>query len=71
MTACDRTAPLSRRLPLQRPWRRLLDAIALQRTRRRLVDLDDHTLRDIGLSREQAEAEGRRPVWDAPLHWRR
>lgn len=33
------------------------------RTRRRLLDLDDHLLKDIGLTREQAEEMGRRPFW--------
>jgi uncharacterized protein YjiS (DUF1127 family) len=42
----------------------------LVRSRRALVRLDDHLLRDIGLTRAQAEAEALRPVWDAPLHWR-
>ena len=33
------------------------------RTRRQLLDLDDHLLDDIGLTREQAEEAGRRPFW--------
>jgi uncharacterized protein YjiS (DUF1127 family) len=33
---------------------------------RRLMDLDDHLLRDIGLTREQAEREARRPFWRLP-----
>ena len=34
------------------------------RQRRTLLELDEHRLRDIGLTREQAEAEARRPFWD-------
>lgn len=49
---------------------RLLDALALARSRRALAHLDDHLLSDIGLSRAEAEAEAIRPVWDAPSHWR-
>ncbi|QFS82701.1 hypothetical protein FIU97_07805 [Roseivivax sp. THAF40] len=33
------------------------------RTRHHLGQLDDHLLRDIGVSRSSAEAEARRPFW--------
>ncbi|MCX7288603.1 MAG: DUF1127 domain-containing protein [Rhodobacterales bacterium] len=42
----------------------------LRRTRLGLARLDDHLLADIGLTRDQAETEASRSVWDAPLHWR-
>lgn len=48
---------------------RMVRALTLARSRRALTHLDDHLLHDIGLSREEAEAEARRPVWDAPSHW--
>ena len=32
--------------------------------------LDDHLLRDIGLTRAEALAEADRARWDAPTHWR-
>ncbi|MGH6913218.1 MAG: DUF1127 domain-containing protein [Geminicoccaceae bacterium] len=35
------------------------------RDRDALVHLDDHVLEDIGLTRAQAEAEWRKPVWRA------
>lgn len=50
---------------------RLRLALAIRRERHRLADLDDTILRDIGLSRSEAEAESRRPIWDVPGHWRR
>jgi uncharacterized protein YjiS (DUF1127 family) len=34
-----------------------------QRQRRVLLDLDDHQLRDIGKTREDALIEGRKPFW--------
>jgi uncharacterized protein YjiS (DUF1127 family) len=34
-----------------------------QLQRRRLLELDDRMLSDIGVSREQAETEGRKPFW--------
>ncbi len=34
------------------------------RQRRQLARLDAHQLRDIGISREQALAEARRPFWE-------
>ncbi|MCX7889240.1 MAG: DUF1127 domain-containing protein [Rhodobacteraceae bacterium] len=41
----------------------------LARQRARLMVLDDHLLRDIGLTRHEALSEARRPAWDAPDHW--
>ena len=43
---------------------------SLHRQRARLAVLDDHALRDIGLSRAEAEREAGRPAWDAPKGWR-
>lgn len=34
-----------------------------RRQRRPLLELEDHQLADIGLSRQQAEREGRKPLW--------
>ena len=48
----------------------VLGLAALARSRRRLIDLDDHLLRDIGLDRAEALAEAARPLWDAPSHWK-
>lgn len=47
-------------------WRvaaRLLRFYDRQQQRRILLELDDRMLADIGLTREQAEAEGRKPFW--------
>ncbi|APX21368.1 MAG: DUF1127 domain-containing protein [Rhodobacteraceae bacterium] len=49
---------------------RLLDLQALMRQRRRLAELDDAALRDIGISRADALREAARKPWDAPSHWR-
>ncbi|MFN3971895.1 MAG: DUF1127 domain-containing protein [Gemmobacter sp.] len=68
--------PTTRRLALPRAatpsglLRRLFAALILRRSRARLAALDDHILRDIGLSRAEAEAESRRALWDVPDHWR-
>lgn len=51
--------------------RRLSDLLAVNRSRARLAVLDDHMLRDIGLSRDEALREADRPFWDAPSHWKR
>jgi uncharacterized protein YjiS (DUF1127 family) len=52
-----------------RPWRRLLNAVRLwqQRAhgRQQLRAFDDHMLRDIGVTRLQAEAEATKPFWRA------
>lgn len=42
---------------------------ALRRTRARLAQLEDHLLKDIGLTREEAAREAARSSWDAPRHW--
>lgn len=52
-------------------WQRLLGRLALHRSRTRLAGLDPHLLRDIGLTEAEAQAEARRPAWDAPPHWLR
>lgn len=40
--------------------------IAVTRERRRLAALDDRTLRDIGITREQALHEATQPFWRLP-----
>lgn len=42
-------------------------AFAVQAERRRLAEMDDRMLSDIGLSRVDAMAEARRPLWDTAL----
>jgi len=37
----------------------------LAQQRRRLLSLDDRMLKDIGITRSEALAEGTRPFWDA------
>ena len=54
-----------------RPWQALRGALDLRRSRQALADLDDHLLRDIGLTRDEAREEAERPVWDAPATWMR
>ncbi len=40
------------------------DMFAVYRERRALARLDDSALRDIGLTREEADREAKRPIWD-------
>ncbi len=49
--------------------RRIFSIFALVRSRRDLASLDDHLLRDIGISRDAATTEARRAPWDAPDTW--
>ncbi|MDJ0859540.1 MAG: DUF1127 domain-containing protein [Dinoroseobacter sp.] len=48
----------------------LLHLDALRRQRSALKELDAHLLRDIGVTREEANAESHRSVWDVPATWR-
>ena len=48
---------------------RLLALVALHRQRISLANLDARLLADVGLTREQANSEIERPIWDAPPHW--
>ncbi len=41
------------------------------RQRQALKTLDAAALRDIGVTYAQAQAESKRPVWDAPSNWLR
>ena len=50
---------------------RIMHMSDVARQRHHLAALTDAQLRDIGLSREDALSEARRPVWDAPAHWLR
>lgn len=49
---------------------RVLMLASLARQRRRLGELPDHLLEDVGISRDAAIREARRPIWDAPDHWK-
>jgi uncharacterized protein YjiS (DUF1127 family) len=64
-------AALARHAAPARGLSRLLDVLAMRRSRHSLSELDDHILRDIGLTREQAQAEADRSAWDVAPSWRR
>lgn len=50
---------------------RLRMALEARSQRRALARFDARMLRDIGVSRAQAEAEVNRPLWDVPSNWLR
>lgn len=72
MSTLRRVLPLAAFRPgvLSRLFGHLLAAEALARSRRSLERLDDHMLRDIGLTRAEAEEEAKRTLWDSPSHWK-
>lgn len=49
---------------------RLISGIQLTRQRNALRHLSDDLLDDVGLTRDQAEAEAQRSAWDVPAHWK-
>jgi uncharacterized protein YjiS (DUF1127 family) len=50
---------------------RFVDAHAGWRQRQHLATLDDDRLRDLGLTRHQANVEAAKPLWNAPDQWLR
>lgn len=48
---------------LRSGWQKVLRVVERQRQRARLRVLDDHLLKDIGLTREQADREANKPPW--------
>jgi uncharacterized protein YjiS (DUF1127 family) len=50
--------------------RHVLHMVAVTQSRRALGRLDERLLRDIGLTRHEAEIEAARAPWDPPVHWR-
>ncbi len=48
---------------------RIADMVGVHRQRKTLENLDDHMLHDIGISRQDAKIEAKKPVWDVPRHW--
>ena len=49
---------------------RISRMIAVRRQRHHLARLSDHQLRDIGVTRHEAQVEANRPSWDVPDTWR-
>ncbi len=45
--------------------------ISVWKQRRQLRAMDDRTLSDLELSRQEALTEAQRPMWDVPVHWLR
>jgi len=69
MIVADRTPRTSSTERQRGGLGRLLSTLTLwsvrDRTRRRLQTLDNHLLNDIGLSRDDVQAEGEKPFWRA------
>ena len=55
--------------PTHGVFRCLRAALDIYRQRQHLLLLDAHLLRDIGLTRRDAQTEAARSVWDAPDFW--
>ena len=49
-----------------RLFSRAFQVLSVLRQRRRLAELPDHQLADIGITREEARTEAARPFWDLP-----
>jgi len=68
-------APAAPGIPARAPRPRsrfgLFALAGLFRQRAALRNMTDAQLRDIGITREQAATEARRPLWDVPAHWLR
>ncbi len=49
---------------------RIRSVLSVRRQRQQLARLDARALNDIGITRAEADAEARRPIWDAPQFWK-
>ena len=49
--------------------RQISKMIAVRRQRHELGAAPDYLLEDIGVTKAQAQAEAKRPVWDVPENW--
>ena len=56
--------------PSRRHFRGFSTLLGLYRQRRSLADMDPQRLADVGLTRDEANEEANRPIWDVPSHWR-
>ncbi|UWQ42605.1 DUF1127 domain-containing protein [Leisingera aquaemixtae] len=69
------TASCSASCSPRKPHLSLLSRLRLlwtvRRQRNQLAALDERALRDIGVTRAEADAEARRGFWSAPSHWLR
>ncbi|MGL4317577.1 MAG: DUF1127 domain-containing protein [Pseudomonas sp.] len=54
-------------LLLKAAWRQVVRWWRLAEQRRRLAMLDEHALKDMGLSRGDVMQESQRPFWDDPF----
>ena len=52
-------------------WARFGQYFALRRQRQQIVNLEDHLLDDIGITRAEAYKESRKSAWDVPNYWHR
>jgi len=50
---------------------KLVMAHSTWRQRQILKSLEAEALDDIGLTKDEADKEARKPIWDVPAHWRR
>lgn len=56
--------------PARSFWATLSGLMTVHASRTKLSKLDDSLLSDIGVTRDQANAEAGRAFWDAPQHWK-
>ncbi|MGH1414250.1 MAG: DUF1127 domain-containing protein [Pelagimonas sp.] len=52
-----------------RPLTVLRSWLSTAQQRKSLASLDAAALKDIGVTKTQAQSEAARPFWDAPDHW--
>lgn len=69
-TAILRVTPHRSIIPRLAWFEPILTMFAVRKTRIDLSLLTDKQLQDIGLCRDEAEAEIKRAIWDVPPHWR-
>ncbi len=69
LSAFDRLDRSQTSFPLHWLFMRLHAMVKVIAERRRLSQLTDYQLRDIGISKHEAIGKAMRPPWDLPANW--
>lgn len=68
-TVCEGCCPVTVRHGRRGWWSWVVLLWDIRRQRKDLARLSVGQLQDVGVSRNAAQKEARKPLWDVPTHW--